>query len=100
MKNFRFLLTITALILAVFCLSAFQEVSEEMIIRDTSANEPVIDVNPVTGLPITNPSLLTIPPVFVPLARYPSAFRPSKGHSQAHNGLLKCMSMTKNPARS
>ena len=41
------------------------------------------DLNPVTGTPIVNPDLLRLPPVFVPLARYPSAFRPSSGHSQA-----------------
>ena len=45
--------------------------------------DPVADLNPVTGTPISNPDLLRQPPVFVPLARYPSAFRPSSGHSQA-----------------
>ena len=44
---------------------------------------PVAELNPVTGTPISNPDLLRLPPVFVPLARYPSAFRPSSGHSQA-----------------
>ena len=83
MKNFRFLLTLAALILTVFCLTAFQEVSDEMITRDEPAEESQIVLNPMTGTPISNPSLLNVPPVFVPLARYPSAFRPSKGHSQA-----------------
>ena len=45
--------------------------------------DPVVDLNPVTGTTISNPDLLSMPPVFVPLARYPSAFRPSSGHSQA-----------------
>ena len=45
--------------------------------------DPLADLNPVTGTPISNPDLLRLPPVFVPLARYPSAFRPSSGHSQA-----------------
>lgn len=45
--------------------------------------DPAADFNPVTGTPISNPDLLRMPPVFVPLARYPSAFRPSSGHSQA-----------------
>ena len=46
-------------------------------------NGQAVDLNPVTGTPISNPDLLRLPPVFVPLARYPSAFRPSSGHSQA-----------------
>ena len=45
--------------------------------------DPVVDLNPVTVTTISNPDLLSMPPVFVPLARYPSAFRPSSGHSQA-----------------
>ncbi len=61
------------LLLMVCCLSAFQTVDQN----------PAPDMNPLTGLPISNPSLLSLPPVFVPLARYPSAFRPSSGNSQA-----------------
>lgn len=45
--------------------------------------DSVSDLNPVTGTRISNLDLLRLPPVFVPLARYPSAFRPSSGHSQA-----------------
>lgn len=80
----------------VLSLSAFQEAEDTLLIRRDSAadREPLIssdpgndeetsELNPVTGLPVSNPSLLTLPPVFVPLARYPSAFRPSSGHSQA-----------------
>lgn len=75
MKNFRFILMMAALILTALCLTGFQEVTEE--------NPASVELNPVTGTPISNTSLLTLPPVFVPLARYPSAFRPSTGHSQA-----------------
>lgn len=52
------------------------------MIQDQNTDS-VMDLNPVTGTPISNPDLLRLPPVFVPLARYPSAFRPSSGHSQA-----------------
>ena len=54
----------------------------DSMIQD-SDNGQVMYLNPVTGTPISNPDLLRLPPVFVPLARYPSAFRPSSGHSQA-----------------
>ena len=56
-------------------LSAFQTIEEN--------TDPVIELNPLTGTPVANPDLLKLPPIFVPLARYPSAFRPSSGHSQA-----------------
>ena len=46
-------------------------------------NDPVLTLNPLTGLPADKPELLQAPPVFVPIARYPSTFRPSSGHSQA-----------------
>ena len=51
--------------------------------KENSNNGQGEYLNPVTGTPISNPDLLRLPPVFVPLARYPSAFRPSSGHSQA-----------------
>ena len=73
MKSLRTIITLGALLLLVCCLSAFQAVD----------NNPSPDLNPLTGLPVSNQSLLNLPPVFVPLARYPSAFRPSSGNSQA-----------------
>ena len=73
MKTLRTIITLGALLLAVLCLSAFQTVD----------NNPSPDLNPLTGLPASNPDLLKLPPVIVPLARYPSAFRPSSGNSQA-----------------
>ncbi len=73
MKTLRTIITLGALLLAVLCLSAFQTVD----------NNPSPDLNPLTGLPVSNPDLFRLPPVIVPLARYPSAFRPSSGNSQA-----------------
>ncbi|MBQ6517663.1 MAG: DUF3048 C-terminal domain-containing protein [Anaerolineaceae bacterium] len=105
MKTFRAIFLLTVLMLTVLSLSAFQTAEdevplltnpnietnepedpkltavEEQIINTNT--EPVTDLNPVTGMPVSNPDLLRLPPVFVPLARYPSAFRPSSGHSQA-----------------
>ncbi len=73
MKTLRAIITFGVLLLMVCCLSAFQ----------AADSNPSPDLNPVTGLPVSNPDLLKLPPVFVPLARYPSAFRPSSGNSQA-----------------
>ncbi len=73
MKSLRTILTLGMLLLMVCCLSAFQTVEDN----------PSPDLNPLTGLPVSNPDLLRLPPVFVPLARYPSAFRPSSANSQA-----------------
>ena len=73
MKRFRMILLLAAL-LTVLCAAAVRAQDEEA---------PVIKNNPITGMPIANPDLLKLPPVFVPLARYPSAFRPSSGHSLA-----------------
>ncbi len=73
MKTLRTIIILGALLLAVLCLSAFQTVD----------NNPSPDLNPLTGLPASNPDLLRLPPVIVPLARYPSKFRPSSGNSQA-----------------
>lgn len=105
MKTFRAIFLLTVLMLTVLSLSAFQTAEddvplltnpyietnepedpkltagEEQIVNTNA--EPVTDLNPVTGMPVSNPDLLRFPPVFVPLARYPSAFRPSSGHSQA-----------------
>lgn len=105
MKTFRAIFLLTVLMLTVLSLSAFQTAEDDVPlltnpnietnepedpkltageehIVNTNA-EPVTDLNPVTGMPVSNPDLLRFPPVFVPLARYPSAFRPSSGHSQA-----------------
>lgn len=77
MKKIHLILSVVLVLVSVFCLSAFQT-------ADVPAEEvPVMTVNPVTGTPLSNPSLLTLPPIFVPLARYPSAFRPSSGHGLA-----------------
>lgn len=73
MKRFRLIL-IFVLLLTVLCTTA---------VHAQEGEEPVIKNNPMTGTPIDNPDLLRLPPVFVPLARYPSAFRPSSGHSLA-----------------
>ena len=63
--------------------AAVSESEDSVSVIQGSDNGQVVDLNPVTGMPISNPDLLRLPPVFVPLARYPSAFRPSSGHSQA-----------------
>ena len=81
MKTFRKIMMITVLLLMVFSLSAFQNAEETGPIISNTNHETVL--NPMTGTPVSNPELLSMPPVFVPLARYPSAFRPSSGHSQA-----------------
>lgn len=40
--------------------------------------------NPITGLEtIEDESVLSLPPIFVPMARYPSKYRPTSGHSEA-----------------
>ncbi|MBR6090562.1 MAG: DUF3048 C-terminal domain-containing protein [Anaerolineaceae bacterium] len=86
MKTFRMMLMIAAMLTAVFCLTAFQTVEtaeEEVPLLSNPKTDPVIDTNPVTGTALSDPDLLQLPPVFVPLSRYPSAFRPSSGHSEA-----------------
>lgn len=40
-------------------------------------------INPMTGLPVRNASLLSYPPVFIPISRYPSVNRPSYGTNSA-----------------
>lgn len=41
-------------------------------------------MNPITGLnDIEDESTLALPPIFVPMARYPSKYRPTSGHSEA-----------------
>ncbi len=81
MKTFRKIMLITILLMMVFSLSAFQNAEEPGPTISNSSHETVL--NPMTGTPVSNPDLLTMPPVFVPLARYPSVYRPSSGHSQA-----------------
>lgn len=83
MKTFRKIVILTVFLLMAFCLSAFQIMEEDVPTLKNPNNDPLIALNPMTGTPISDPDLLTKPPVFVPLARYPSAFRPSSGHSQA-----------------
>ena len=70
----RTILQILLILAAALCLTAFQTADEPA---------PAVTLNPLTGTPVANPELRKLPPVFVPLARYPSAFRPSSGHSQA-----------------
>ena len=79
-KNLQWIICIAVLIMMVMCLTAFQTADEAAPNPDT-AETPTL--NPMTGLPVSNPDLLRLPPVIVPLARYPSAFRPSTGHSLA-----------------
>ncbi len=41
-------------------------------------------VNPITGIAdIEDESTLALPPIFIPMARYPSKYRPTSGHSEA-----------------
>lgn len=40
-------------------------------------------LNPFTGLPVASTTMLAYPPVFVPIARFPSKLRPSAGLTQA-----------------
>ena len=70
----RTILQFILILAAALCLTGFQTADEPA---------PAVTLNPLTGTPVSNPDLLKLPPVFVPLARYPSAFRPSSGHSQA-----------------
>ncbi len=44
---------------------------------------PVITVNPLTGLPVQDPSLLNLPAVLVSIAHFPPAARPQAGLSYA-----------------
>lgn len=112
MKTFRTILMLILFALMVTSLSAFQTMEEDVPLLTNPNNiepaadpgllknpnyetesvsapqtnltaGPVLDLNPVTGTPLADPDLLRFPPVFVPLARYPSAFRPSSAHSQA-----------------
>ena len=83
MKTFRLVMIIAVLMLTVLSLCAFQSAEDEVPMLVNPRNDPAIYPNPITGKPLSNPDLLSMPPVFVPLTRYPSAFRPSSGHSQA-----------------
>ena len=83
MKSSHKYFSLIAVLLMVLCLSAFQLIERNTDPVIEQEPEPVIDINPITGTPVANPDLLKLPPIFVPLARYPSAFRPSSGHSQA-----------------
>ena len=83
MKSSHKYFSLIAVLLMVLCLSAFQLIERNTDPVIEQEPEPVIDLNPITGTPVANPDLLKLPPIFVPLARYPSAFRPSSGHSQA-----------------
>lgn len=83
MKIFRTFITCAILLLMVLCLCAFQSTGEDGPILTNPKNDPALTMNPMTGTPLSGTDLLTMPPVFVPLARYPSAFRPSSGHSEA-----------------
>ncbi len=79
-KKIRWVINICVLIAVVLCLTAFQTAEDAVPAQN---NAPAATINPMTGLPVSNPDLLRLPPVIVPLARYPSAFRPSSGHSLA-----------------
>ena len=79
MNKMRMIMKLAVLLVLVCCLTAFQSAD----VSPEAAEEQVISLNPVTGMPAANVDLFRLPPVFVPLARYPSAFRPSSGHSLA-----------------
>lgn len=83
MKSSHKFFSLIVLLLMVLSLSAFQMIERNTEPVIEKEPDPVIDINPLTGTPVANPDLLKLPPIFVPLARYPSAFRPSSGHSQA-----------------
>ena len=83
MKTLRTFFISALLLLTAICSSAFQTMDDEGPMLSNPNNDPVLTLNPLTGLPADKPELLQAPPVFVPIARYPSTFRPSSGHSQA-----------------
>lgn len=83
MKTLRTFLLITSILLAAFCTAAFQTAEETGPMISNADHDPTRNINPLTGLPVSDPDMLQVPPVFVPIARYPSTFRPSSGHSQA-----------------
>lgn len=82
MKNFRVIFLSVMIVLTVLSLCAFQDPEDGMILSNPNT-DPVFTVNPMTGLPVTDPDLLLVPPIFIPITRYPSTYRPSSGHSQA-----------------
>ena len=83
MKTLRTFFVFAVLLMTALSVSAFQSAEDEGGLLTNPGHDPVIVTNPITGTPVSNPELLQMTPVFVPLARYPSAFRPSSGHTQA-----------------
>ncbi|MHC1772794.1 MAG: DUF3048 C-terminal domain-containing protein [Flexilinea sp.] len=58
-------------------------VSQQTDLSVSSPAELSLNLNPLTGLTDADPSLLTYPPVIIPISRYPDGYRPSAGLSQA-----------------
>ena len=83
MKTLRNILLLAFLLLSAMSVSAFQSENGEGPMLINPNTDPVLTINPLTGTPVSNPDLLLMTPVFVPLNRYPSTFRPSSGHTQA-----------------
>ena len=77
MKSSHKFFSLIVLLLMVLSLSAFQMIERNTEPVIEKEPDPVIEINPLTGTPVANPDLLKLPPIFVPLARYPSAFRAS-----------------------
>ena len=51
--------------------------------HEVEPTKPVIAINPLTGLPVQNPSLLDLPAALVSIAHFPPAARPQSGLSFA-----------------
>jgi len=83
MKTLRMLLSFAVIVMIMLSVSAFQTADEAEPVITNPGKDPAMTMNPLTGTPVSDPALLQVPPVFVPIARYPSTFRPSSGHSQA-----------------
>ena len=83
MKTLRMFFVFVVLLVTALSVSAFQSAEDEAGGLTNPNHDPVIAINPITGTPVSNPELLQMTPVFVPLARYPSKYRPSSGHTQA-----------------
>ena len=83
MKTLRTIFSIAAIMMFVLCSAAFQTADETGPMISNASHDPSRYMNPLTGTPVSDPDMLQVPPVFVPIARYPSTFRPSSGHSQA-----------------
>jgi hypothetical protein len=49
----------------------------------SNPNAPTPNINPLTGLPVSNPSSLALPPALVSISNFPASTRPQAGLSSA-----------------